>query len=124
MLIRKAFGGIITGILLLCGICLAMPSPASAFSGFGGNWETNWGPVAMSQMDSDVIGQYAYKKDGRLIKGNIKGSVSGDTLRGTWSQPGGWGQLEFVLSPDGQSFKGRWRNKNQGSWDSWSGVRQ
>ncbi len=50
--------------------------------------------------------------------GSIDGTVSGNTLSGTWSYNGGNGSFSATLAPDGQSFVGTWQPGNQ-LWCGW-----
>ena len=50
--------------------------------------------------------------------GSIDGTVSGNTLTGTWSYNGGNGSFSTTLAPDGQSFVGTWQPGNQ-LWCGW-----
>jgi hypothetical protein len=90
-------------------------------TGFGGKWKTNWGAMTLSNGGS---GSYTHDK------GKITGSVTGKTLKGTWSEapsyspPNDAGDVVFTLSNDGSSFSGRWRYGSKGNWKSdWKGTR-
>ncbi|MCP1676832.1 hypothetical protein J2T57_004005 [Natronocella acetinitrilica] len=54
-----------------------------------------------------------------VLEGEISGQVDGRTLRGTWSDPGGTGEFVFSLSPDGETFMGRF---GTGEW--WTARRK
>lgn len=106
-------------LLLTINVCAA--------ANFSGQWNTVWGQgtettnLSMAQEGSQVTGNYAYRG------GVIAGLVNDNVLRGSWSQnDGARGTFEFHLSPDGQSFQGRWRNGDSGPWapDRWNGVRK
>ncbi|MDM8546394.1 hypothetical protein [Candidatus Venteria ishoeyi] len=108
-------------------LSLFMNTTAQAVADFSGNWSTTWGKgslisnMILQQSDSSVNGSYTYQG------GNISGKVQGHVLMGTWYQQdnGARGTFSFTLSPDGQSFKGRWRNGASGPWlkDVWNGVK-
>ena len=111
----------------LAALLLLLTINVQAAENFAGQWNTIWGSgtaatnLTMTQDGSQVAGNYAYRG------GAIVGVVSENVLRGSWSQTdGARGTLEFRLSPDGQSFQGRWRNGTSGPWapDSWNGVRK
>ena len=88
-----------------------------------GVWATNWGNMELTQSDGSVTGTYVHDE------GQIQGTVQGNKLIGTWSEypsyapPDDAGEFEFTLSPDGNSFLGRWRYDSSGDWDEWSATR-
>ena len=58
--------------------------------------------------------------------GRIEGKASGPKLAGRFYEDNGnWGEFEFVLDPDGQAFKGRWRRLNveNDDWHACEGRR-
>jgi len=81
-----------------------------------GVWDTQWrngGTVMELQQSGDrVVGSYPG------FDGSVEGQVNGNQLSGTWSDAAGEGVLTFVMSPDQQSFMGRF-----GTGDWWTGVR-
>jgi len=90
-----------------------------------GNWKTSFGTLTLSQSASSVTGNYT-SDDGK-----IGGAIKGNVLKGAWSEspsykpPKDAGDVEFVFSEDGKSFKGKWRYGHGGSgWKgNWSGTR-
>jgi hypothetical protein len=90
---------------------------------WAGNWDSNWGDMALTQNGNQVTGSYTHDS------GQIVGTISGNTLSGTWSEspsytpPNDAGDFIFTLSADGQSFTGDWRYDSTGSWESggWTG---
>ena len=96
----------------------AMPSGT-----WTGVWDTSWGPMALTQSDGSVTGTYEYDQ------GMIQGTVQGNKLIGTWSEypsyapPDDGGEFEFIMSPDGNSFLGRWRYDSSGDWSEWTATR-
>ena len=83
-----------------------------------GTWDSSqWGEMKLTQNGSSVTGTYTWDE------GKIEGTVSGSTLRGTWSEspsyapPDNAGDFEFTLSSDGNSFSGKWRYGSDGDWD-------
>ena len=81
-----------------------------------GEWNTFWrGNAALLDLQQDgdrVTGTYG-PHDGR-----VEGTVSGRTLRGTWSDEGAGGNVVFVLSEDGRTLTGKFDNG-----EYWNGVR-
>jgi hypothetical protein len=97
---------------------------------FAGIWDTDWGMMTLTQSGSQVTGSYPHDN------GRFSGSVSGSTVRGTWSEspsytpPNDAGDVELTLSSDCNSFTGRWRYGTTGKWGSsaswdgsWSGTK-
>lgn len=88
-----------------------------------GVWNTNWGSMELTQSDGIVTGTYEHDQ------GEIEGTVQGNKLIGTWSEypsyapPDDAGEFEFIMSPDGDSFLGRWRYDSAGDWQEWSATR-
>jgi|GEM_PF-812073 len=92
-----------------------------------GTWNTVWGSLSsqmhLQQTGNRVTGTYEWDN------GKIEGLVSGNTLTGTWSEapsyspPGDAGDFEFTISPDCNSFTGRWRYGSAGGWGEWNGTR-
>jgi hypothetical protein len=102
----------------------ATPTPTATPSGtWTGVWNTNWGPMELTQSDGAVTGTYTHDQ------GVIQGTVQGNKLVGTWSEypsyapPDDAGDFEFIMSPDGNSFLGRWRYDSEGDWDEWTATR-
>ena len=83
---------------------------------WSGRWDTRWrdGGARMDlvQQGSRVTGTYP------AYGGQIEGEVTGRELRGRWIEGKRTGGLSFVLSPDGQTFMGRF---DTGEW--WTGGR-
>jgi len=96
----------------------AMPLPT-----WTGVWDTNWGRMELTQSDGSVSGTYEHDQ------GNIQGTVQGNKVVGTWSEypsyapPDDAGDFEFTMSPDGNSFLGRWRYGSSGDWAEWTATR-
>jgi len=85
-----------------------------------GAWNTNFNEMRLTQAGNSVTGDYDY--DG----GTITGTVSGDTLTGTWSEvppPSDAGGFVFTMSPDCQSWSGTWGNGSDSGPASWQGTR-
>jgi hypothetical protein len=97
----------------------AAPSPAPAgadeavSSSWAGSWDTSIGDMVLRAEAGAVKGGY----DGTF--GRIEAKASGPKLAGRFYEDNGnWGEFEFVLEPDGQAFKGRWRRLNEEN-DDW-----
>jgi hypothetical protein len=101
-----------------------VPPTATPPQNWTGVWDTNWGEMKLTQTDGSVTGTYTYDQ------GKIQGTVQGDKLIGTWSEapsyapPNDAGDIEFTLSPDGNSFSGRWRYGSSGDWSEWTATRR
>lgn len=95
-------------------------------SPWSGPWDSDWGTMEFAQSGSHVTATYDYH-DGR-----ITGTVSGNTLTGTWSQspsyqpPEDAGDVVFVMAADGNTLTGSWRfGTGTGTWDgTWTATRQ
>lgn len=86
-----------------------------------GVYDTDWGEMEITKQlkssgsSGDFI-QGHFKAKGYQISGGLQGNV---LKNGTWFIPkgGASGYLELVFSSDGNSFSGKWRNKNSSGWD-------
>ena len=71
-----------------------------------GTWEVTggWKTVRLTQNGNSVTGSYTWKG------GKISGTVSGNTLKGTWkqSEDSKSGTFEFTMSSDGKRFDVKW----------------
>lgn len=89
-----------------------------------GEWESNWGDMVLSQGGGAVTGTYTWEL------GRITGTVSGNTLVGTWSESPSYspdkdaGAIEFTMSDDGKTFTGKWCYGSSGSWQGWQGTKR
>jgi hypothetical protein len=94
---------------------------------FAGTWDTDYGAMTITMNGNAVNGIY-------YGDGKVSGTVTGNTLTGTWSQSPTWlppddaGDCTFTLSGDGNSFTGKWRyghsDDPQAAWDGeWTGTR-
>ena len=102
----------------------AAPAPAVAdeavSSSWTGSWDTSIGDMVLRAEAGAVKGGY----DGTF--GRIEAKASGPKLAGRFYEDNGnWGEFEFVLDPDGQAFKGRWRRLNveNDDWHACEGRR-
>lgn len=90
-----------------------------------GKWKTNFGIVTFVQSGDKVTGTYPHDS------GKINASLKGNVLSGEWSEapsykgPKDAGEIEFVFSEEGDSFKGKWRysSKKEGWNGNWNGNR-
>jgi hypothetical protein len=85
---------------------------------WAGSWDSDWGIMEFTQTGDKVIGTYTHDN------GKIEGSVSGNTLTGTWSEsptykpPKDAGDFVITLAADEKSFTGNWRyGSGSGKWD-------
>jgi hypothetical protein len=94
-----------------------------------GTWDTDWGMMYLTQSAGKVTGTYEHD-DGKIV-GYISKNMTGNILVGTWSEAPSYlpenndaGDIEFIMSDDGNTFKGNWRYGSSGDWDgSWVGTR-
>lgn len=111
-------------VLFLFALCATVSTAFADTANFAGKWETVWDGgnqatnLTISQSGADVSGKYTYQG------GKISGVVRGGVLTGSWWQKdGAKGEYRFVLSADGRSFKGQWKNWNSKAWQgTWNGV--
>jgi hypothetical protein len=88
---------------------------------WSGKWNTNFGPMALKQTGAAVSGTYTHDK------GRIAGQVTGNVLKGRWSEaptyggPSDAGPFEFKLTKDGKSFNGLWNYQGRSPNSGWSG---
>ncbi|MFW5816571.1 MAG: hypothetical protein ACOCVP_06910, partial [Wenzhouxiangella sp.] len=91
-------------------------STAAESASWTGVWDTQWrngGAVMELRQEGDrVEGSYPG------FEGVVRGRVEGKQLSGTWEDAAGEGVFTFVMSPDRQSFMGRF---GTGEW--WTGMR-
>ena len=118
--------------VLAAGCTFPMPSSKGSSSANGqsgpwtGSYDTEWGTMTLVQNGDKVTGTYIHD-DGKVV-----GTVSGNTLTGTWSEspsynpPDDAGDFVLTLSADGKTITGNWRyGSNTGTWDgTWEGTRQ
>ncbi|MGH2395648.1 MAG: hypothetical protein ACRDFW_01390 [bacterium] len=82
---------------------------------FAGEWESNFAALSLAQTGSAVTGTYT-RYGGRT--GRIEGTVTGNTLTGTWAIGGGRGPVSLTLDEDGRTFSGNYNGTFQ-----WCGGR-
>jgi hypothetical protein len=117
---------LLLAVILVVGVACSGVTPNNSGDNiWAGKWDTEqWGEMTLQQNGSKVTGEYEW--DG----GKITGTVSGNMLKGTWSEAPTYqpendaGDFEFTISSDGNSFSGRWRYGYSGDWDGdWDGER-
>ncbi len=92
------------------------PLPPAIFVGnFGGHWVTNFGTLDITQSSASVTG--TYHNSFANSNGTIAGTMSGNTLNGTFTI-GGSGSIQFTLGGSGNTFDGNWNGSNK-----WCGAR-
>ncbi len=95
-------------------------SGRAASNTWAGTWQTSEGKMVIQANGS---GTYEH------CKGTIKGTVRGDKLIGTWSQPWpgcnaaeGTGTFVFNMREDGTSFFGEWKYSTKPGSGAWNGT--
>lgn len=111
--IRSTCTRLMTAALLL----LAAATLANARDAvWTGGWDTVWrdggSALYLEQEGSVVTGRYP------ALEGVLSGEARGNVLVGQWKDSAGTGSFVFSLSPDRQTFAGRFGN---GEW--WNGKR-
>lgn len=99
-------------------------TPPVVTQNWNGTFNTTWGEMKLTQEGNSVVGTYAY------ASGKIIGTISDNTLTGTWSVPPSYmapneaGDLVLTMSADGKALTGKWRNGSSGDWyTNWMGTR-
>ena len=91
-------------------------SAAAADVNWSGSWATKWrdggARLELQQSGDRVTGTYP------LYAGEVVGRATGFTLEGRWTEGNRSGSFIFTMSPDQQSFVGRY-----GSGEWWTGGR-
>lgn len=97
----------------------SIPKPVQP-GNFNGSWESNFGVIVMTQTGGAVTGTYSHDA------GSLKGTVTGNTLKGTWVESDDKGTFTFTLSADGKSFKGSWQETepDPGQGGGWDGTKK
>jgi hypothetical protein len=86
-----------------------------------GIWDTDFGFMDLEQSGNNVTGI----STGNIPYQRIQASVSDKKLVGNWSYSSNndWGNFEFTMSDDCNSFTGNWRYGYTGTMDnSWNGT--
>jgi len=108
---------------------LLLPTGALADYSTAGTWTcaaTGEGPnhnntghftLTLTESNGAVAGSYY---DGAA---SLKGTRSGNTVTGTYTEAGGSGPFTFTFAADGSSFTGTW-GASAATGGTWSGTRQ
>lgn len=94
-------------------------APAGSAVDYTGVWQTTFGRLTLRQTGSDVVGEYGLGSEIAKVEGKVKQRRLDFAFKEHDAEGEGW----FVLSEDGQSFEGKWRNRGGGSWQGWTGSR-
>ncbi len=87
-----------------------------------GEWDTTYGMMDMVQTGSSVSGSYDRRTD-EPITGTITGTVSGNTLSGTWAEnTGDHGPFTFTMQIGCNWWKGYWQHHDGWFEWPWSGT--
>ena len=88
-----------------------------------GTWYTNRGVLKLVQTGYFVTGTYG---DDYNLQGVVYIDDGKNKLVGTYDEDGTTGDLEFVLSKDGDEFDGKYavKNKQKKTWLDWDGTRE
>jgi len=96
------------------------PSPEPVNPSWEGTWNTDWGSMDITVSGATATGTYTTNN------GKLDGKINGRYFSGTWSRspsysaPKDAGAFLFVMSEDGNSFKGDWKYSDcswMGPWD-------
>ncbi len=91
--------------------------PESSLQTWSGIWFTNKGKINLTQNGIYVYGTYGKNN-------TIEGIASGNKLIGTYKEQGSAGDLEFVISSNGETFDGKYSHKDKKHWEKWDGKRE
>jgi len=84
---------------------------------WSGIWFTDRGKINLIQNGIYVTGTFGNN-------GTIEGMISGNKLIGTFKDKSSSGDLEFVISPNGETFDGKYRTRQNQNWQKWNGKRE
>ncbi len=82
---------------------------------FDGYWVHNFGDMNLTQTGANVTGTFTNAFEG---SGTVSGTVSGNTLTGSWSISGKSGSFSWTLNTGGQTFNGDYDRSSK-----WCGAR-
>jgi hypothetical protein len=100
-------------VLLVCAVAGAVAADPPTFVG---TWSTTYGTMTLTDDRGTLSGTYGGKN-------GITGTVKDGRFTFKYIEPGVIGEGYFELSPDGQSFAGKWRPNGRQEWSSWTGKR-
>jgi hypothetical protein len=112
----------------MAGAAQAEPNKAEAVFRVGGDWDTEWGALILTQEGPDVTGSYPSYDGGRVIGVMADMVFTGHWLQNESSQSCGqvrdgtayWGRLILTFDNEGTAFAGRWSYcdaEPSGTWD-------
>lgn len=94
---------------------------------WSGDWALDWGKwdgkehkddkMTLTQTGDRVTGSYTWHE------GKIDGKITGDKLKGKWTEKDNNGQFEFTMISDCKSFEGVWGYLNGIGDGYWNGKR-
>ena len=94
------------------------PSTVAPCGDFAGVYLTDYGPLRLTRIGNQVRGSYSREHPN---DSTITGTVRGNVLAGTWTEPGGKGPFTFTLDSGGRSFRGRFglggNSNDAGDWN-------
>jgi hypothetical protein len=93
-------------------------APACVEAAVTGSYDSNWGPIKLQQSGNRITGTYECCGGGR-----IDGTISGNTIRYRWTQPGASGSGIWVVATTGELI-GTWGNGADDSSGGWNLRRQ
>ncbi|MGI6085779.1 MAG: stalk domain-containing protein [Acetivibrionales bacterium] len=93
--------------------------PDNSIQTWSGIWFTNRGKLYITQNGIYIEGTYGNGNE-------IEGVISGNKLIGTYKEKNISGDLEFVVSSNGESFEGKYsvKSKSKREWQGWDGKRE
>lgn len=117
--LRPAALSVLAALAALLLFPLGSSGRTSAANTWAGTWNSDFGMMTLTAGGS---GHYE-----GFTPGDVKGTIKGNVLKGTWTQPGDppkKGTFEFTMSGDGRSFSGDWAyaNGSCGTACGWNGV--
>jgi hypothetical protein len=93
--------------------CASSSQPSVSFAG---EWRTTFGVMTLMQSGEAIRGEY-----GGPPHGTLEGKLEGRRFTFTYNEADAAGEGWFELAGDGQTFKGRWREKGAAQWSDWEG---
>jgi hypothetical protein len=113
----------------------AQPLAAQAACNWTGVYDTGrYGELRLVQHGVNVAGVYQYYDGDLLLQGSLTGTISGNSLSGTWQQspasfsPNDFGTFQLQMNASCTAFTGTYRNTpptnpNADSDGEWNGMR-
>lgn len=88
--------------------------PSTSWTGV---WYTDFGTMILAQEGTKVTG--SFDKD----ENAISATITGNKIKGTFTENGMQGEFEFELLPDNSTFEGNWRYTGEEDWATWGGYK-